>query len=195
MQQQNSILTLAALHCAFWFPAPKMMLMNEQLLKCPSVEWNGVPNHVVCVFPYVVSVTTDAIEIRSVVNGALLQTTCWPEMTLISSNLSESADFVRWLQQDSARKPRGNRRRKACSFSALRLVQPFIEVLFIHQCCIGKIMVGSKQSAPCTTSASRSTWIMQQGAFGVSPNKCLMQWRRNPGNSLTRSFSDLRVIS
>ena len=66
------------------------MLMNEQLLKCPSVEWNGVPNHVVCVFPYVVSVTTDAIEIRSVVNGALLQTTCWPEMTLISSKVSES---------------------------------------------------------------------------------------------------------
>ena len=54
------------------------------------MEWNGVPNHVVCVFPYVVSVTTDAIEIRSVVNGALLQTTCWPEMTLISSKVSDA---------------------------------------------------------------------------------------------------------
>ena len=52
------------------------------------VEWNSVPSHVVCVFPYVVSVTSDAIEIRSVVNGALLQTTCWPEMTFISSKVS-----------------------------------------------------------------------------------------------------------
>ncbi len=46
-----------------------------------------MPISVVCVFPYVLSITSDAIEIRSVVNGALLQTTFWPEMTMIASKV------------------------------------------------------------------------------------------------------------
>jgi hypothetical protein len=60
-----------------------------KLFSSNLVEWNCVPSSVVCVFPYVLSITADSIEIRSVVNGALLQTTFWPEMTMISSKVTK----------------------------------------------------------------------------------------------------------
>lgn len=63
-----------------------------QHLSCKSphtniVNWNSLPQHVICVFPHVLSVTSDAIEFRSVVNGALLQTMALPELVLISTKV------------------------------------------------------------------------------------------------------------
>ena len=51
------------------------------------VSWNSLPQSVLCVFPYVLSFTSDAIEFRSVVDGALLQTMSLPELVLISSKV------------------------------------------------------------------------------------------------------------
>ena len=59
------------------------------------IEWNRLPLHVVCAFPYLLSVTDDAIEFRSAVNGALLQNTYLPELKLISTKVR--CVLGRWL--------------------------------------------------------------------------------------------------
>ena len=52
------------------------------------IEWNLNPRSIICAFPYILSVTSDAIEFRSAVNGSLLQTIGLPELKLISSKVS-----------------------------------------------------------------------------------------------------------
>eukprot|EP00094_Tigriopus_californicus_P010862 TCALIF_10477-PA protein Name:"Similar to GARNL3 GTPase-activating Rap/Ran-GAP domain-like protein 3 (Gallus gallus)" AED:0.13 eAED:0.13 QI:0/0.55/0.5/0.9/1/1/10/449/994 len=49
-----------------------------------TVDWSFIPSHVVFVFPYILALTTDTIEFRSAVNGALLQTIHLPDLALIS---------------------------------------------------------------------------------------------------------------
>ncbi|NXF05879.1 GARL3 protein, partial [Smithornis capensis] len=48
-------------------------------------SWNQVPYAVVCAFPYILAFTTDAIEIRLVVNGNLVHTAVVPELQLVAS--------------------------------------------------------------------------------------------------------------
>jgi len=50
----------------------------------PEIHWDLLPSRVVFAFPYVLSYTSDAVEFRSAVNGALLQTINMPELKLIS---------------------------------------------------------------------------------------------------------------
>jgi hypothetical protein len=53
-----------------------------------QIEWNSVPNHVVCAFPYILSITQESVEFRYAVNGSLLQTLCMPELKLITSKVN-----------------------------------------------------------------------------------------------------------
>ncbi|KAM4877354.1 GTPase-activating Rap/Ran-GAP domain-like protein 3 [Thomomys bottae] len=47
--------------------------------------WNQAPYAVVCAFPYLLAFTTDAMEIRLVVNGNLVHTAVVPQLQLVAS--------------------------------------------------------------------------------------------------------------
>ena len=51
------------------------------------IEWSLLPKHVICAFPYILSLTSDAIEFRSVVNGSFLHTLAMPELQIISAKV------------------------------------------------------------------------------------------------------------
>ena len=50
-----------------------------------EISWNCQPVSVVPAFPYIIALSTDSIEIRSPVNGTLLQTLNLPKLQLLSS--------------------------------------------------------------------------------------------------------------
>ncbi|XP_014288553.3 GTPase-activating Rap/Ran-GAP domain-like protein 3 isoform X2 [Halyomorpha halys] len=48
-------------------------------------HWNSIPTDIVCAFPYVLAFTSDAMEIRLIINGNLVQTMAMPKLKLITS--------------------------------------------------------------------------------------------------------------
>ncbi|XP_049782229.1 GTPase-activating Rap/Ran-GAP domain-like protein 3 [Schistocerca cancellata] len=46
-------------------------------------RWNAIPSAIVCAFPYIFAFTTDAMEIRLIINGNLVQTTVMPKLHFI----------------------------------------------------------------------------------------------------------------
>ena len=52
-----------------------------------KIEWNSVPVHVVCAFPYILAITGEAVEFRYAVNGSLLKTLAMPDLKLITAKV------------------------------------------------------------------------------------------------------------
>ncbi|XP_076359902.1 GTPase-activating Rap/Ran-GAP domain-like protein 3 isoform X2 [Tachypleus tridentatus] len=50
-----------------------------------DIQWNAVPNTIVCASPYVLAFTTDTIEIRLIINGNLIHNMVMPKLTAITS--------------------------------------------------------------------------------------------------------------
>ncbi len=50
-----------------------------------SFRWNSEPNHVVCVFPYLIGFADQFIEIRLLVNGNLVNSLCLSNVKLIAN--------------------------------------------------------------------------------------------------------------
>ena len=50
-----------------------------------QIYWNCQPNSVIMAFPFIIALSSDSMEIRSPVNGSLLQTLNLPKLKLLSS--------------------------------------------------------------------------------------------------------------
>ena len=79
-----------------WLENCLFKLINTTLMFFLQIEWNSVPNHVVCAFPYILSITQESVEFRYAVNGSLLQTLCMPELKLITSKVNWFVSMFRF---------------------------------------------------------------------------------------------------
>jgi hypothetical protein len=68
------------------------VLQHEQYFTFAfQIEWNSVPDHVVCAFPYILAITQESVEFRYAVNGSLLHSMCMPELRLITAKVRRKA--------------------------------------------------------------------------------------------------------
>jgi hypothetical protein len=52
-----------------------------------TFRWNSEPNHVLCLFPYVIGFANQSIEIRLFVNGSLINSLTMSNVKLIASKV------------------------------------------------------------------------------------------------------------
>lgn len=52
-------------------------------------QWNSEPNHIICIFPYVIGLSNQSIEIRLLVNGNLVNNITMSNIKLIANKVSD----------------------------------------------------------------------------------------------------------
>lgn len=50
-------------------------------------QWNSEPNHIICIFPYVIGLSNQSIEIRLLVNGNLVNSITMSNIKLIANKV------------------------------------------------------------------------------------------------------------
>ena len=50
-------------------------------------QWNSEPNHIICIFPYVIGLSNQSIEIRLLVNGNLVNNITMSNIKLIANKV------------------------------------------------------------------------------------------------------------
>jgi hypothetical protein len=61
-------------------------------------QWNSEPNHIICIFPYVIGLSNQSIEIRLLVNGNLVNSITMSNIKLIANKVRVLICLIRELK-------------------------------------------------------------------------------------------------